>query len=247
MKNVEHQIFNCNNETFTRGTYNGISVIIRDKDGFINATEMCNQFDKKFRKIFENHTWQAYLEAFKAEYTNSPISGGCSNVNHLYQIPNKGIPDRLKFLRGSYVNPKLINYIAIWASPQYAITVGKIMDEINERGQLKNISSDENINEVLKQLKEENEKLKEHINNTSVPIENSDKDLYIYREDGQFKISADSNKIPNNIIYHFIFPASMNIRQMVHNGFGLRYNTIPEQMIEGVIKYLELSNPKEQN
>ena len=34
---------------------------------------------------------------------------------------------------------------------------------------------------------------------------------------------------------------------MVHNGFGLRYNTIPEQMIEGVIKYLELSNPKEQN
>ena len=238
MKNVEHQIFNCNNETFTRGTYNGISVIIRDKDGFINATEMCKQFNKRFAKINENHAWLAYLEAFKAEYEVLPEMG-----QPIYEL-KKGMTNDL---RGSYVNPKLINYIAIWASPQYAITVGKIMDEINERGQLKNISSDENINEVLKQLKEENEKLKEHINNTSVPIENSDKDLYIYREDGQFKISADSNKIPNNIIYHFIFPASMNIRQMVHNGFGLRYNTIPEQMIEGVIKYLELSNPKEQN
>ena len=55
MMNVEQQTFNCNNETFTRGTYNGISVIIRDKDGFINATEMCKQFNKRFAKINENH------------------------------------------------------------------------------------------------------------------------------------------------------------------------------------------------
>lgn len=235
MNNVEHQIFNCNNETFTRGTYNGISVIIRDKDGFINGTHLCNQFNKRFRKIFENHAWQTYLEAFKAEYYDRPNSG-----EPIYEL-KKGMTNDL---RGSYIDSRIVNYIAFWCNPQYAITVGKIMDEINERGQLKGISSNENINEVLKQLKEENEKLKEHIANTSVPVENCDKDLYIYREDGQFKISADSNKIPINIIYHFVFPASMNIRQMVHDGFGLRYNTIPEQMIEGVIKYLELSNPK---
>jgi hypothetical protein len=35
--------------------------------------------------------------------------------------------------RGYYDHPKLINYIAIWASPKYASTVSEIMDVINER------------------------------------------------------------------------------------------------------------------
>ena len=48
MNNVDEVKITCNNETFTRGTYNGIPVLIRDKDGFINATDMCNFFRKKF-------------------------------------------------------------------------------------------------------------------------------------------------------------------------------------------------------
>jgi hypothetical protein len=35
-------------------------------------------------------------------------------------------------IKGSYVHPKLINYITFWASPKYAVKVGKIMDSINE-------------------------------------------------------------------------------------------------------------------
>ncbi|KAA6372316.1 MAG: hypothetical protein EZS28_032158 [Streblomastix strix] len=38
--------------------------------------------------------------------------------------------------RGYYIHPKLINYIAIWASPQFASSVGEIMDVINERIQV---------------------------------------------------------------------------------------------------------------
>ncbi|KAA6395891.1 MAG: hypothetical protein EZS28_008579 [Streblomastix strix] len=34
--------------------------------------------------------------------------------------------------RGTWIHPKLINYIAIWASPKYASTVGEIKDKINE-------------------------------------------------------------------------------------------------------------------
>ena len=130
--NVEHNKFKCNGETFTRGTYNGISVIIRDKDSYINATDMCGQFNKRFRKIFENHAWQSFYDEFKHEYTTSPELGGCSNDHFLYTI-NKGIPNDLKFLRGTYVDPRLINYIAFWASPRYAITVSKIMDSINDK------------------------------------------------------------------------------------------------------------------
>ena len=46
-----------NNSEFIAGTYNGIEVIIRKSDGFINATKLCNQFNKRFKKINENHSW----------------------------------------------------------------------------------------------------------------------------------------------------------------------------------------------
>lgn len=129
--NVEQQKIECNNESFTRGTYNGISVIIRDKDGFINATHMCQQFNKRFRKIFENHAFQQYLKVFKEIYCACPISGG-QEIEPIFQL-NKGIPTKYNELRGSYVDKRLINYIAIWASPEYAVYVGVIMDTINER------------------------------------------------------------------------------------------------------------------
>ena len=129
MSKVEQVVINSNREQFIKGTYNKIMVIIRKKDGFINATHMCNQFNKKFRKIFENHAWQSYYKEFCVEYSVSPEMG-----EQLYRLQNGVSND----LRGTYVNPLLINYIAIWASPKYAIHVGKIMDSINTIGQLTN-------------------------------------------------------------------------------------------------------------
>ena len=121
--NVEQMTITCNGENFIRGTYNGIAVLIREKDGFINATDMCNQFNKRFRKIFENHSWQAYYEVFRNEYYGSPGMG-----DPLYLL-KKGFAK----VQGTYVDPRLINYICFWASPAYAIYVGKIMDSINDK------------------------------------------------------------------------------------------------------------------
>ena len=124
--NVEQAKIENGDDSFTRGTYNGISVFIHDKDGYINATEMCKQFGKRFAKINENHAWQEYLKEFKREYTTEASQG-------FIYVLHKGIPDRLRVLRGTYVHPKMINYIAMWASPKYCIAVGKIMDSINDR------------------------------------------------------------------------------------------------------------------
>ncbi len=124
MNKVDQLKIKCNNETFTRGTYNGISVIIRDKDGYINATDMCKQFNRRFAKINENHSWQQYFEAFKAEYYVLPEMG-----EPIYVL-KKGYTNEI---RGTYVDPRIVNYIAIWASPTYAIYVGKIMDSINDK------------------------------------------------------------------------------------------------------------------
>ena len=40
-------------ETFTIGTYNGISVLIRDKDGYINATKLAARYSENKRKHLE--------------------------------------------------------------------------------------------------------------------------------------------------------------------------------------------------
>jgi hypothetical protein len=106
-----------NNETFTEGTYNGVPIIIRDKDGYVNATKMCNQFDRKFKRIFENHAWQQYLHEFEKKYEVAP-----------YELKKGFSID----IRGTYIHPKLVNYVVFWASPMYAVRVSEIMDTTNE-------------------------------------------------------------------------------------------------------------------
>ena len=130
VEQVKNNIIKSNNEIFIRSTYNTINVIIRKKDNFVNATQMCNQFNRRFRKIFENHAWQEYYEEFKKEYYNEPVR---HEMGEPMYILRKGYFNEI---RGTYVDPRLINHIAIWVNPKYAIYVGKIMDSINERAKL---------------------------------------------------------------------------------------------------------------
>ena len=122
MNNVTQLKITSTDETFTRGTYNGIPVIIHDKDGFINATDMCkHEFDKKFEKIYENYSWQQYLKQFKANYYAN------QDKEPLYRLRHH--EDEV---RGTYVDPRLINYIAIWASPNYASYVCETIDTFHD-------------------------------------------------------------------------------------------------------------------
>ncbi|KAK8865305.1 hypothetical protein M9Y10_010845 [Tritrichomonas musculus] len=124
-------ITTASGETFTYGTYNGISVLVHDKDGFINATAMCNQFNKRFKELLENKSWNEYFDAFLKEFYDGPNSVQREN-KPIYQL-HSGLTLDENELRGTYVDPRLINYIAFWASPTYAISVGKIMDSINDK------------------------------------------------------------------------------------------------------------------
>ena len=65
---VEQSPIISNGEEFTEGLYNGIKVLKRKSDGFINATKMCNQFGKNFRQIFKNDSFHEYFEEFCLEY-----------------------------------------------------------------------------------------------------------------------------------------------------------------------------------
>jgi hypothetical protein len=56
---------------------------------------MCKQFNKRLKKINENHAWQQYLEEFKSEYLCGPEIGRI--ICELKQVHSKD-------LLGSYID-----------------------------------------------------------------------------------------------------------------------------------------------
>ncbi len=138
-------IIESNNEIFTRGKYNSIDVIIRDVDGYINATILCNQFGRSFRKLQDNKTsWRLYYEAFEKRMSSVVTTPH----DYIYEL-KKGYKHEL---HGQYVHPRLVNYIVIWASAGYAVTVAETMDTIDEYTRVANKSLLETKNEIISEL-----------------------------------------------------------------------------------------------
>ncbi|KAA6385794.1 MAG: hypothetical protein EZS28_018680 [Streblomastix strix] len=117
-----------NNETFTIGSYNGFEILIRDKDGYINATKLLQQINerehqhKPLKNIIRSPMYQ--------DYKNYIIQGGQLNLSQPldYLLPTSFIND----LRGTYVYKELLNIICMKASMNYLHDVNNIMDKINE-------------------------------------------------------------------------------------------------------------------
>jgi hypothetical protein len=123
--NTNRNVFLSNAETFTEGVFNGIPVIRRDADGHINATKMCKQFGHHyFRSISDLSSWHNYIAQFCIENNIDP-----KTKDLIYEL-KKAYSNEVK---GTYVDERLINFVAMWASPAYACLVGRIMTEHNSK------------------------------------------------------------------------------------------------------------------
>lgn len=112
-------------ETFTIGTYNGISVLIRDKDGYINATKLGN--DKRRARDYVNgpkfdEICNLWMKTRSAEIYADP------EMTAKYQISHAS-----NEFKGTYVHPHLIHFVAEWVDISYAFTVADIMNSINDK------------------------------------------------------------------------------------------------------------------
>ena len=239
-------------ESITCGDYNGISILIRDSDGYINATKLAAQQSETKRNNLGRYLKSAEMKEIiqywkEFELPNRRLKSEATQDSpvfyELIKVSNE--------FRGIYVNPDLIHFVAEWIDIDYAFAVKHVMDKINEYSHAVNKSFDQAKDEIINQLQAKIEEqqiqineLEEHISNTSVPEETSYKDLYIIREGEKFKLCADSTHQPPNFIRHYIFPASMNIRKMIRNEFELRYNDIPNDCLEEVMTFIKQLNPK---
>jgi hypothetical protein len=133
------------------------------------------------------------------------------------------------------------------------------MNQINERYHLKAITFEAEIAEMKIQYEAEITRLKatladrdasiieqsEFIQKTAVPEHNSDKKLWVIRDNnGSYRIRADSTKTFNNWVYQFTYPASMNIKQEVKNEFGITKGFTSEFTMHRVVEFIKTLNPK---
>ncbi|KAI5542053.1 hypothetical protein TVAGG3_0061670 [Trichomonas vaginalis G3] len=118
-----------NDETFTKGTYNGIEVLRRDKDGYINATKMAREAGRlnHLNRFLNSTKMQEILEFWMNEYGQA--KSGSTSKQAFYEL-TKGVINEFK---GIYIHPDLVHFVAEWCSVKYAFYVKDIMDSIDKK------------------------------------------------------------------------------------------------------------------
>ncbi|MFG1206300.1 KilA-N domain-containing protein [Xanthobacter flavus] len=89
----------------------GFIIHQRPKDGYINATAMCQAADKEWKHYNENKTHKAFFSVLATE-VGIPTS-------ELIQTLRGGHPH----LQGTWVHPRVAIHLAQWLSPEFAVQV----------------------------------------------------------------------------------------------------------------------------
>ena len=181
MATVQNHQITSNNETFTQSVYNGFKIIIRNSDGYINASNVVKQINNR-----ENTTKQIKTLFKSVQYQDfeNRLRNILPGINLKYNLIN----DVNNNLRGSYVHPKLINFICFWCSPSYALLVSEIMDSINEQNTTL-------MNQRIKDLQDKNNELKTQIIQDIGDQRENSKYIFIDQvDDNTFKIVYDQKK-----------------------------------------------------
>ena len=231
MSTVQNQKILCNNETFTFSTYNGFKIIIRDLDGYINASDVVKQINKKeksakqIKTLFKSIQYQDFENYLKTILPGKELK---------YNLLN----DVSKYLRGSYVHPKIINFVCFWCSPTYALLVGEIMDSINEQNTTV-------MNKLIKDLQEENNKLKSQaIQDIGDQLENSKYVFIDQVDEDTFKLIYDQNQFKKQHYKTFEVLASANVaKNTILKGYYLnkQSRTFKKENLNKVIEIIELN------
>jgi hypothetical protein len=271
-KNINVETTTSNTVKFIKASYNGIPIIMRKEDKYVNATQMVMKLKnvKKYsmlKRYFEtNKSFQEYFDEIYQSVTgnqNVPGTKLTYSDNELIKL-SENYGDEFT---GYYIHPKLVNYISIWASPKYAVTVGVIMDAINEVTQYEGQTFDKVKDQMLELLKKRIEKLekegkmkdqqiieqeitiniekkKNHDNSVRSKENNKKLCIFVYEKGGYF-ISANQTLNKNDSSYWYLFPSTMHIRRNVVKQFNLKNFHIPKDIIDEVNKYIITLQPKD--
>ena len=154
-----NQLIHENGEEFKICSYNDVSILFRVRDQYFNATKLFSDGGRDFRTFKKGDRWRKIINEHEKRVQN----GVCAKMlGPIYEI-KKGFSNDI---RGQYVHPKLIHFVADWVSIDYAFKVADIMDLINKNNQLKN----KVLEETIRELQEENEYLNKVIEKLDLTV-----------------------------------------------------------------------------
>jgi hypothetical protein len=149
-------------EVFTKATYNGVQVIIRNCDGYVNATKMITTAPSDIltaedrvlkQKNLGQHLGYKHQKEFIEAVFNRLQGKFWGNQFHIPVSLDKMIqPERAGYhpdYQGTYVHPKLTHLVAEYVSMPYRLIVTDVMDAINAR-------NSEALAKEVQQLKDSN-------------------------------------------------------------------------------------------
>jgi FtsZ-binding cell division protein ZapB len=129
------KVIKSNNETFTQKTFNGVSILVRDVDEYVNASKMGGPRDvrdflsgKKFSEICS--VWGSRKGRSKVSISQKPAK---------YPLLT-GLDGNTQ---GTYNHPDQVHFVAEWVDLEYAFTVRDIMESIDQ--QLHSIMEDNDL------------------------------------------------------------------------------------------------------
>lgn len=93
-------------------TWNGVDILRRPSDGYVNATAMCKANGKRWPDYIRLDRTQAYIAALAA-VVQIPTTG----PDGLIQTIQGGLPH----LQGTWIHPQLAVDLARWISPAFAV------------------------------------------------------------------------------------------------------------------------------
>ena len=160
---INSEIFESNGEQFTRSDYNGVNIIIRNKDGYINATKIAkdNGKQKHLDRFINSDKWKEICEAymneavknslprFRGRPENSEKFDSFDSLNEQEINLSYVIKSGTQEIYGTYVHPKLIHFVAEWCNISYAFKVATIMDNIDKIKTLRKTSGNYNLTQTI--------------------------------------------------------------------------------------------------
>jgi hypothetical protein len=125
------------------GKYGDFKVIIDVDTGYINATHLCGLAESLTGRKREFFSWKRLDTA--TDLINEASAAIHICMADLLKTVTGG---QITEIRGTYAHPDLIPHIASWASPKFAMQVGKIVNahlvrEYKETIRVKNQNIDE--------------------------------------------------------------------------------------------------------
>lgn len=141
---LKQTIYDYINNDYAYGKYGEFTIIMMTLNGFINITNICEEYKKNF------HDWSN--EEHNIELINA-VNDKINNKS-IIEIKNNN-----KLINGIYINELLLPHVICWISPKFAIKIYKIIKNHDDELEIRKNKVKE-LNNKIKELKKERTRLR---------------------------------------------------------------------------------------